>query len=665
MGTIKAELTKQGELKLLGSIDTRLPVITDGLVAHYPFDNTAYDSTNGVDPIVPINANINLMEAVDIDWRDVSNWTRHTQTGSISWNEEEQAIEVTNGWWGYFNQWFKIDTSKSWYIEAKVKRVSGSGIFYLGDIAYNDQKSTSGILQKPGTHEYWGALGQNPSSTEYTLYKNQGTGGVARTGENTTTGDLTTWYTGTSWIRYLFIANYNNATGITFIKDLKLYYTDAAPSDIPTITEDGISVQEATTNLITGTNNSFQEGTTNGWSISNATGGSTSVIINGYKDIQNCLRVKIADSGDQYQHISTSNLGDISGQTFTVSANIRSLFLTNPTTLSIAIYWKNSSGGWIWENNIRDYVAVNGEWERLSATAVAPTGAYYCTIIIGVTEDGKGYYEIANAQIENKAYSTAYVATSRSGQELDIPLSTTSSNFTLFYKYKPTVYWADVLDTSYNRYMWYLYDKNTGFKIWLSDYHGAGVTTVSTPWIGFDEIEYYHWHTGNYSWPDGKEYYFALTKNGTTWTRYMSHSNGSFIQTLERTHVDFIAFTPDKIVFPDDYCQTIKDFSFYERALSSDEINQLINNNFELKTSGNLFVPSIYSVPNIASDVVYFPLGFDNNDEYKIYDPSYHDNPIYENGSTWIGEGTTNLVASPFNHTASYSMSVSVTNSQL
>ena len=63
--------------------------------------------------------------------------------------------------------------------------------------------------------------------------------------------------------------------------------------------------------------------------------------------------------------------------------------------------------------------------------------------------------------------------------------------------------------------------------------------------------------------------------------------------------------------------------------------------------------------------MVYFPLGFDNNDEYKIYDPSYHDNPIYENGSTWIGEGTTNLVASPFNHTASYSMSVSVTNSQL
>jgi hypothetical protein len=67
MGTTKAELTPQGELKLLGSVDTRLPVITDGLIAHFPFDNTAYDSVYGVDPIVPINANINLMEAVDLD----------------------------------------------------------------------------------------------------------------------------------------------------------------------------------------------------------------------------------------------------------------------------------------------------------------------------------------------------------------------------------------------------------------------------------------------------------------------------------------------------------------------------------------------------------------------------------------------------------------------
>ena len=47
MGTTKAELTPQGELKLLGSVDTRLPVITDGLVAHYPFDNTIIGENTG------------------------------------------------------------------------------------------------------------------------------------------------------------------------------------------------------------------------------------------------------------------------------------------------------------------------------------------------------------------------------------------------------------------------------------------------------------------------------------------------------------------------------------------------------------------------------------------------------------------------------------------
>jgi hypothetical protein len=114
----------------------------------------------------------------------------------------------------------------------------------------------------------------------------------------------------------------------------------------------------------------------------------------------------------------------------------------------------------------------------------------------------------------------------------------------------------------------------------------------------------------------------------------MSHSTGSFIQTLERTHADIVAFAPNKIVFPDDYCQTIRDFSFYERALSADEINELINNNFELKTTGDLFIPGIDSKPDIPDNVVWFPLGFDNKDEYKLFNPSYHDNPIYENGST-------------------------------
>ena len=37
---IAARLTNDGELKLAGNINTRLPLVTNGLVAHYPMDST-------------------------------------------------------------------------------------------------------------------------------------------------------------------------------------------------------------------------------------------------------------------------------------------------------------------------------------------------------------------------------------------------------------------------------------------------------------------------------------------------------------------------------------------------------------------------------------------------------------------------------------------------
>jgi len=658
MGTRKAELTKAGELKLLGNINTRIPTITDGLIANFPFDNTAFDSVYGVEPETNINSNINLIEAVELDWRDVSNWTIYTQTGSLSWNEAEQAIEVTGGWWGTFNQWFKIDTSKNWYIEAKVKRVSGTGTFYLGDIAYNNIKTTTGVSQKPGTHEYWGASGNLPSSTEYTLYKNTTIGGASRTGENTNTSDRTTWYTGTEWIKYLFIANYSNAAGTMYIKDIKLYYTDYDASTTGMVTVDGLVLQEATANLLTG-NNSFQSGTTSEWAISNATGGATEVIKNGYKHFQNSLRVFIADSGDQYQYKSTANLGDVSGQTFTYSVDVRSTNLTDPTTLRVIAYWKNSSSSWIWSNNLSAYSTKNGEWERLSVTAVAPTGTYYCSLIIRSTIDGRGSYEIANAQIENKAYSTAYTESSRTAQQFNIPLvDNVSSDFTIFYKFKPSVNWPTTSDASFNKYQWYLYDRNTGSKIWASDYAGSATGRLtSAPWIGFDEIEYYHWHESGITNVINGNYYFALTKSGTTWKRWIMDANGVNYTTLERTTQSIIDITPYKIELLDDYCQTISDFSFYNRALTDKEIDSLFNNNFDLKPSGDLVITGLETRPALPEDALYFPLDFDSKDKNKVISPIVETNIIFEDGSVWVGEGTTNLLSAvAYNVAPSYTL---------
>ncbi len=189
--------------------------------------------------------------------------------------------------------------------------------------------------------------------------------------------------------------------------------------------------QEPTQNLADPNNPFFANGTT-GWAISNAVGGSFQVVNDSDFITGRALRVVVATSGDQWQHYSTPIYpADIVGRTFTVSVSKKTENVIGNTRLGL--YWRDVNGAWIWSNNVLISTSASTitNLTRLSATATAPVGARHVTIILAGPNNGTGNYTFGDIQIEEKPYSTPFVATSRSGLVYDHSGNNHNANLTV------------------------------------------------------------------------------------------------------------------------------------------------------------------------------------------------------------------------------------------
>ena len=139
-------LTDQGELKLSGNVDTRLPLVTDGLVAHHPMDGT----TKGI-------ANLNLLDYSTWVIGSSGSQSGFPQNGDGNtiiedldpfgepiaiWNalDNDVASDADGGW---NTGQFAIDATKQyrfscWYN----RRVTGNGTTYFGCHGYG---TTDGV----------------------------------------------------------------------------------------------------------------------------------------------------------------------------------------------------------------------------------------------------------------------------------------------------------------------------------------------------------------------------------------------------------------------------------------------------------------------------------------------------------------------------------------
>lgn len=636
---------KQGNILITGEVKEVSPDVTNGVVAYFPLDE--YGSVSKVMDTVPVLSPVfpyqNLIE-VNVDWKNPANWSTNNWvwtggTPTCEWDSTEQALKFTAGAGWSLNSFIQIDPTKQWYIEATVRTNQGHAGFYLGDISYN--KSKGQTTQHPGTYEYFGASNMTiPAS--YITVRNAGIGGIARTGTSPTASDTTMWDTSMYYIKPQVIVNYNakDSTFITWIQDIRLYYVNTDTSNIIRTTS-GYSLQEATTNLVPSPS-VFSSGWTN---YSNGHDGAF-VTEFGTEGLN--ISNRISWSG-AYRTITLPSAG-----TYTISVWVKPIARTS-TSINITLY---TSGGGLSDQQVTaDWSPSKiGEWQRLSMTRTFTTTSFVLYLICyggAQTSDYKISAQYTMPQVEQRQFATAFVDGSSSAGSLSIPAPLTGSNWTIFYRYTPYVKWSAYYTSgSYSKYQWYIYDSVTGKKIWYADYKGATPSDTSDPWIGFDEFVTsaytvsggWHWHNPNMTMDPNKEYWYALTKNGSVWTKHWVYSQGYGNQTITHTDTGINSFIPDRIQFTGEFNNTIRDVTIYNKALSITEIQALAANNTQIKNNGNINTTEVQEGSvSLPSDAIYIPLSIDGNSISGNVKPLTESNVGYSGGAAWVGEGYANL----------------------
>lgn len=622
-----AELTKNGELKIAGNLNTRLPAITNGLIAHFPFDGRggSFDGIGGIQTIQNVETGINLIEAMQKDWRDPSSWSSNA---GMSWDESKQALRIE----GYHNTWLNtpivVDTSKQYQISIEVmEEVQSSTGLYLGGLSNNaaGQRVTT-------NYDYSYGSNAQPATGVWTKYctTRTGTGGiVSRTSQ---TFDNINGWTGdnagvtdklTKYYYYGGLFNYSSG-GVMYIRNLNVTIISSDTSNT-TITNDGIAIEETTTNL-------FPISDTK-WIINKSNyQGTVNIISNTEKWIKTGAHFKFrprldtATGGWQVAEYRHYYLTYNTSSQYTLSFDLKIL---KPYNLNVSM---RSPGG---IDTVLDYFVVNyvdyyNEWKRftITFTPLIATGVSTCIYITG---NENAEFMIANPQLEVKPFATSFVIGSQGLGKLEIPFPLYGLNAGTI---NMEVYFPDT-------------SKLINNQIWLWDYNG----TQGGPWYGINNYssEYtmasfgnesatlYHkaWHT-----------YTIVKSNDNTVKTYI---DGVLKQTSNDSATAAFFKSSPKLYLgqrENSYISNIriKNLSFYNRALSETEIQQLTKPTFELKPNGDLVSSKIISKPIIPDDVYYFPLGLDGKDQYKTIVPVTESNTVYKDGTVWVGTATTNIL---------------------
>jgi hypothetical protein len=238
---------KDGEFLISGEYNERLPTITQGLICHFPMDGNGgtFDLVGGFQPIQHTTGNLNLAEAMNLNWRNPSSWRKKIvgDTGVVSWDESKQAIKFTGQFHGYLLIPIIIDYTKHYQVKVTYMQESQSATnsLYLGGFS----ALANGASFNGESWDYSLGSGLKPTLNQWK------TATLTRFG----TGNYPTGWTGSQGlaVKYYFggLFNYDcrNTTDVVYIKDISIIVTDADNSNC-TFTNDGIAVEEATTNVV-------------------------------------------------------------------------------------------------------------------------------------------------------------------------------------------------------------------------------------------------------------------------------------------------------------------------------------------------------------------------------------------------------------------------------
>lgn len=603
MSTV-ARIKKDGSLLLKNTISERLPVVTDGLIAHYPLDGAAgaIDVINGKGTLENLESNINILDALLVTWKTASIW----QNNNITWDENEQALKAVNGCEGYASNFITIDTTKSYYLEADVKLLAGStGVLYYGYRFYDANFSEIGIGQHHGTYDYSGCSSYTPTTT-WTHVNNSGIGGAAKTGEGDNGNSV--FHTGTKYIRLLFLFNYGG-TGTTWVKNLRMCINNSNTSNT-IITENGVAVQEATTNLLP---NPITLPISDWQARENVT-----VTYNQVDPFGKPYAIKIHPNSSVDNYFGSRTTGSlVQGTTYTSSIWLRA---TKPCTISLNI-----------GNTETTNLSLTTYWQKFITTRTITNGNsnYYHIGGWNTWSDQSFDVFLAYPQLEQRTYASSFVSGSSLNGSLTIPIKYGTGNFTILHTFIPHANSNLISDQ----------------RVFLDLSNGLRLATYQqVPYINGNELVGAggnNIHVG-FNTLSNEKCVSIIIKNGDSFIWRIKTDDGQDVS-WTKIHTAVSTYNLQNISMINSWSGVHSNLSVYNRVLTEKEISALLGEGFKVGTT-RAITPLLIESPVIPLDSYYFPLASDTKDSSKTIDSVDNTNVVFENNCAWVGTPVNNII---------------------
>lgn len=408
-----------------------------------------------------------------------------------------------------------------------------------------------------------------------------------------------------------------------------LNYTLISPvvtSNNNTLTDDGLCVEEATTNLIT--NGDFSNGLAN-WSLMYDNVGGTTPYVTTFQG-KTCL----------YQDVTTYNMNRYYAYNVNVEANVT-------YTVSFLIFnikgkpHFDPNGPW----NTGYYVESEiGKWVKHSYTFTPTTSGTEVFHFYGLPE--RSQYYVTDLQLEKKTFATSFTHGTRGEGEFEIdnmlnPKKGTVVVDVTFFE-DDTVNGLQGADqycfgnqTVYNvANAWWFHDTKTWF---IKDLNGVRHDAVLTSPVVRNERTHLVFV---YDDSDGT---MDIYKNGELATNGAKKTAMiGLLGSLNKnwTHSGYNQGTTYKM------CQKIHNLAFYNRALTADEAMKLYRSSFSISKEGHV-VSSIKEDPFLYRDGIHFPLRIDGKDRYGVISPDRQVNIHYTPEGAYISGEATNFLPNP------------------
>ena len=546
---VVAKLTENGEFKVAGNVDTRLPLVTEGLVAHYPFDGTTSKY---------IPSNIRYVR----DWLNGS-----TANTSNHWNEI-QIIDYTG-------------TNRALGLTATSNASFVNPVYYTdGIISSSYSGNSSSIL----------AYAQIDLGAQYNIrhintwhyYPD------SRTYNDTkieVSEDGILWY---SIFDSAIEGTYVETIGGKLL-DLENLGTTVMPTTETNVVKnvDGVFIGSDTTNLytdgqyITKTLHPVRSGN---WTFPTNIFG---------PDGQNVIQ--IIGTGYHGRDITVIDATD-----YTTSALLYVSLDYDGTYFRIA-------GENAFAPDAFYDLSKKGTWQRVHISGVT-IGTTARILIYADGTEGKCY--ATDLLFEQKNHNTVFTETTRGGNgSLTLPFNLLPP-YTIQFKHKSSWPYDNQIDQGTYPYIIQMgnYYSNASISYW--NYGKSLKTYIKGDASGVWTATPTHFTYSAATWDNVEHNYALVAVNNTTFEVYMDgvKSTNTAVSSEDVTLIDKIMLGYNG----DNEQATFRDFSIYNKALSEKEVITNAKGTHSVKVNETV-TNSINSRPKIPNDCAFFDLGFTGN----------------------------------------------------